>query len=60
MAVVDGNDPDGTVTFRFVHDKTYQALQATFYQFVEMGDPQNLIGLLARNRKSSLYSVVLD
>ena len=50
MEVVDDKAVDGTVEFRFVHDQTYQDLQQAFYGFVEMGDPQNLIGLLARNR----------
>ncbi|KAI6712699.1 hypothetical protein JHW43_004830 [Diplocarpon mali] len=49
MAVVDDKTDDGTVEFRFVHDQTYQALQQTFFGFVEMGDPQNLIALLTRN-----------
>jgi hypothetical protein len=47
---------DGTVEFRYVHDKTYQSLQQAFHGYVEMGDPQNLIGLLTRNRKSSNLS----
>ena len=52
MAVVDDQrEIDGTVEFRYVHDKTYQALQQAFYGYVEMGDPENLIGLLTRNRK---------
>ncbi|PBP17782.1 transcription factor 25 [Diplocarpon rosae] len=49
MAVVDDKTDDGTVEFRFVHDQTYQALQQTYFGFVEMGDPQNLIALLTRN-----------
>jgi len=49
MAVVDDKTDDGTVEFRYVHDKAYQTLQQTFQGFVEMGDPQNLIGLLTRN-----------
>ncbi|XMA12831.1 hypothetical protein WAI453_005622 [Rhynchosporium graminicola] len=49
MAVVDDKTDDGTVEFRYVHDKAYQALQQTFQGFVEMGDPQNLIGLLTRS-----------
>lgn len=52
MEVVDDKTDDGTVEFRFVHDQTYQALQQTFFGFVEIGDPQNLIALLTRNRKS--------
>ena len=50
MAVVDDKTDDGTVEFRYVHDQAYQTLQQTFQGFVEMGDPQNLIGLLTRNR----------
>ncbi|KAL2073867.1 hypothetical protein VTL71DRAFT_11193 [Oculimacula yallundae] len=49
MAVVDDKTDDGTVEFRYVHDQSYQTLQQTFQGFVEMGDPQNLIGLLTRN-----------
>ncbi|KAH6725024.1 transcriptional repressor TCF25-domain-containing protein [Leptodontidium sp. MPI-SDFR-AT-0119] len=49
MAVVDDKTDDGTVEFRYVHDQTYQTLQQNFHGFVEMGDPQNLIGLLQRN-----------
>jgi hypothetical protein len=52
MVVVDDQrSVDGTMEFRYVHDKTYQALQQTFHGYVEMGDPQNLIALLTRNRK---------
>ncbi|EKD16892.1 transcription factor 25 [Drepanopeziza brunnea f. sp. 'multigermtubi' MB_m1] len=49
MAVVDDTTDDGTVEFRYVHDQAYQSLQQTFFGFVEMGDPQNLIALLTRN-----------
>lgn len=52
MAVVDDKkDTGGTVEFTFVHDKTYQALQFSFHQYVEVGDPENLVGLLIKNRK---------
>jgi hypothetical protein len=51
MEIVDDRAEDGTVEFRYVHDQTYQDLQRSFHGFVEMGDPQNLIGLLTRNRK---------
>ena len=51
MEMVDDKAPDGTIEFRFVHDKTYQALQSAFHGYVEIGDPQNLIGLLTENRK---------
>ncbi|KFY25608.1 hypothetical protein V493_04565 [Pseudogymnoascus sp. VKM F-4281 (FW-2241)] len=40
---------DGTIEFRFVHDNAYEAVQNQFRVYVEMGDPQNLIGLLQRN-----------
>jgi hypothetical protein len=51
MEMVDDKAMDGTIEFRYVHDKTYQALQQAFHGYVEMGDPQNLIGLLTRNRE---------
>lgn len=41
---------DGTNEFRFVHDNAYEAVQNQFRIYVEMGDPQNLIGLLQKNR----------
>lgn len=51
MAMVDDMQfVDGTIEFRFVHDNAYEAVQNQFRIFVEMGDPQNLIGLLQRNR----------
>ncbi|KAL5346093.1 hypothetical protein ACLOAV_009124 [Pseudogymnoascus australis] len=50
MAMVDDMQfVDGTIEFRFVHDNAYEAVQNQFRIFVEMGDPQNLIGLLQRN-----------
>ncbi|CAG8959997.1 hypothetical protein HYFRA_00012715 [Hymenoscyphus fraxineus] len=49
VIVDDLRKSDGTVEFRFDHNQQYQLLQQTFQQFVEMGDPQNLIGLLIRN-----------
>jgi hypothetical protein len=53
MEVIDDMQAiDGTVEFRFVHDQAYEAVQQQFRIFVEMGEPQNLIGLLQRNRKS--------
>jgi hypothetical protein len=52
MEMVDDRAEDGTVEFRYVHDQAYQTLQQAFHGYVEMGDPQNLIGLLTRNRKS--------
>jgi hypothetical protein len=51
MAVAEGKSEDGTMEFKYVHDQSYQTLQQTFQGFVEMGDPQNLIGLLVQNRK---------
>jgi len=51
MEMVDDRSDDGTVEYRFVHDKSYQDLQRNFQAFVEMGDPQNLIALLTRNRE---------
>jgi hypothetical protein len=41
---------NGIVVFRFVHNQAYNHIQQQFHVFVEMGDPQNLIGLLQRNR----------
>ncbi|KAL3420561.1 nulp1-pending protein [Phlyctema vagabunda] len=54
MGVIDNSSQsarrgNGVVEFRFIHDQTYQALQQQFDLFVEMGNPQNLIGLLQRN-----------
>lgn len=47
-----GRDPAKREVYgRFVHDQAYQNLQQNFHAFVEMGDPQNLIGLLQRNRE---------
>jgi hypothetical protein len=54
MEVIDdpGDGSDGSVEFTYSHNKAYQTIQQSFHAFVEMGDPQNLIGLLVRNRKS--------
>jgi hypothetical protein len=44
--------PDGpgcSSEYRFVHDQAYEGVQQQFRMFVEMGDPNNLIGLLMRN-----------
>ncbi|ESZ90976.1 hypothetical protein SBOR_8639 [Sclerotinia borealis F-4128] len=50
MAVLDNQEVvDGTIEYKFVHDETYQVVQQTFQAMVEMGDPQNLIGLIQRN-----------
>jgi hypothetical protein len=54
MAMVKEPFEDGVPEFRYVHDQNYQTLQQSFQHFVNMGDPQNLIGLLVRNRKSFL------
>jgi hypothetical protein len=56
MEMVDDKASDGTIEFKFLHDKSYQAVQVTFHGLVEMGDPQNLIGLLTRNRKSPPFT----
>lgn len=39
---------DDTVVFRFVHSQAYENVQNQFRHFVEMGDPQNLVGLLIK------------
>lgn len=52
--VEDSRQIDGTVEFRFVHDKAYQATQNTFLTLVDIGEPQNLIGFLTQNRKTIL------
>ncbi|TVY42034.1 Ribosome quality control complex subunit, partial [Lachnellula subtilissima] len=53
MEVIDdpGDGSDGSVEFTYSHNTAYQAVQQTFSAFVEMGDPQNLIGLLVRNHQ---------
>ncbi|KAF7882386.1 uncharacterized protein EAF02_005749 [Botrytis sinoallii] len=49
MEVVENQDVvDGTIEYRFVHDQSYQSVQATFQGLVEMGDPQNLIRFIVR------------
>jgi hypothetical protein len=40
----------GVIVFRFVHNQAYDLVQQQFQVLVEMGDPQNLIALLQRNR----------
>lgn len=50
MEVVN-DEGEGVVEFRYVHDQTYNVVQQNFDACVEMGDPQNLIGLLQRYRK---------
>ncbi|TVY15068.1 Ribosome quality control complex subunit 1 [Lachnellula arida] len=51
MEVIDdpGDGSDGSVEFTYSHNIAYQIIQQTFSALVEMGDPQNLIGLLVRN-----------
>lgn len=56
MEVVDDKSADGTVEYRFVHDHAYNTIQRQFDMFVEMGEPNNLIGLLQRNRKIFIVS----
>jgi hypothetical protein len=48
--VTDYPASSSIVEFRFTHDEAYESVQQQFNLFVEMGDPQNLIGLLQRNR----------
>lgn len=50
MEVETETDSDGVVVFKFVHNEAYETLQQQFNMLVEMGDPQNLIGFLQRNR----------
>ncbi|KAH8803285.1 transcriptional repressor TCF25-domain-containing protein [Xylogone sp. PMI_703] len=45
----DGQRLDGTVLFKFNHEIAYQSVQRQFHIFVEVGSPENLIGLLQRN-----------
>ncbi|RDL37997.1 Uncharacterized protein BP5553_05430 [Venustampulla echinocandica] len=49
VMVDDQREKDGTVEFRYDHNQSYQALQQAFNGYVQMGDPENLIGLLVRN-----------
>lgn len=51
MKIDDDKADDGTVEFMFQHDQQYQTLQQVFWQFVEMGNPQNMISALIKNRK---------
>jgi len=51
MEISEDQQPyNGIVVFRFMHNQVYDQVQQQFHVFVEMGDPQNLIGLLQRNR----------
>ncbi|CZR59481.1 related to transcription factor 25 [Phialocephala subalpina] len=49
MVLDDAKSDDGTIEFMFVHDQQYQTLQQVFWQFVEMGNPQNMISALIKN-----------
>lgn len=61
IAIVDDlRKKDGTIEFRFDHNKEYQSLQQGFHHFVEIGDPQNLIALLIRNRESRCQNHVFS
>lgn len=54
MAIVnDDTAEDGTMEFKYLYDNEYTAAQLQFRQAVEMGDPQQMIGLLQRHRKCS-------
>ncbi|KAG0645787.1 Ribosome quality control complex subunit 1 [Hyphodiscus hymeniophilus] len=49
MAVTGAPTDSGTQEFKYEHDSNYQRLQQEFQAYVEMGDPQLLIGLLIQN-----------
>lgn len=53
MEIVDDKADDDTVEFRFTHDETYELTQIGFRRIVNEGEPQDLIGLLIKNRKLS-------
>lgn len=55
MAITGIPTENGTQEFKYEHDQNYQHLQQAFQAYVEMGDPQNLIGLLVRNRKTLFH-----
>ena len=50
MSLTDDSAESGIQGFRYEQDQNYQHVQQAFQTFVEMGDPQNLIGFLVRNR----------
>jgi hypothetical protein len=54
MALAGTPTKDGTQEFKYEHDQNYQNLQQQFQLYVNVGEPQNLIGLLVRNRKFHL------
>jgi hypothetical protein len=45
---------DGTVEYKFVHNRTYQEVQQQFQVCVSSMDPERMIQLLHFNRKSSI------
>jgi hypothetical protein len=50
MEVVEKR-PDGTVEYRFVHNRTYQEVQQQFQACVGSMDPERMVQLLHHNRK---------
>jgi hypothetical protein len=51
MEVVEKR-PDGTVEYRFVHNRTYQEVQHQFQVCVGSMDPERMVQLLHHNRES--------
>jgi hypothetical protein len=51
MEIVDDKASDGTIEFKYAYNQQYTQVQRVFRQAVEMGDPQNMIGLLRLNRE---------
>lgn len=47
---------DGTVEYKFVHNRTYQDVQRQFQVCVASMDPERMISLLQHNRKVTHYS----
>lgn len=60
MKIIDDHQVDGTTEYAFVHEAPYQATQQAFEALVEMGDPQNLIGFLQKNRECSLSFLIAN
>jgi hypothetical protein len=58
MEVVERR-PDGTVEYRFVHNRTYQEVQQQFRVCVGSMDPERMIQLLHFNRKWSATMFIL-
>jgi hypothetical protein len=54
--------PDGTVEYRFVHNRTYQEVQQQFQVCVVGMDPERMVQLLHYNRKSlaTAFMTLLD